>query len=245
MKKFLMLPIITAAALLMIPLDASAVSYSLPQTEYTTVTASDALKAEKVASLVNKVRRQNGLPEMKIFPLLTKAAAVRAEELSRSFSHTRPDNQPFYSIVNEYGIPWGGVAENAAYGQPTPESAVNSWMNSDNHRKNLLNPNFNYIGVGAYEVNGVYYWDQIFIQAREEMAGAAFPPRNFGDANLDGIIDAVDATLVLTDYARVSVGKTTTLNEAQRGNADMNLNGIIDAVDASAILTYYAKSSVG
>lgn len=243
MKKFFTLPIITAAALLLTPLDASAVSYSLPQTEYTTVTSVNNVNAERVAALVNKVRRENGLNELKIFPLINEAASVRAKELSVVFAHTRPNNTSFSTIMSEYGIPWGALAENAAFGQPTPEAAIKSWLNSENHRKNLLNPKFNYIGVGAYEVNGTYYWDQLFIQASETMNGASLP-RNIGDANLDGKLDGNDATLVLTDYTRTSVGKPSNLNDQQKSHCDMNGDNKIDAIDASAILTAYAKSSI-
>jgi hypothetical protein len=54
----------------------------------------------------------------------------------------------------------------------------------------------------------------------------------------------VDASFVLRDYARVSVGKASQMNERQRELADMNSDGIINGVDASAILTAYAKSSI-
>lgn len=244
MKKRLLITALSMAALMASQLTAGAVSYNLPQTEYTTVTAADNVSAERVAAIVNNVRRQNGLPELKVYPLLSKAASVRAEELTRSFAHTRPDGSSFYSIVNSYGIPWGKVAENAAYGQATPESAVNSWLGSENHRKNLLNPDFNYIGVGAYYYNGTYYWDQIFIQAKEDLANA-YLPKNIGDADLNGYLDGNDASLVLTEYARTSVGKPSVLTDRQKEYADMNADKIIDAVDASAILRAYAKASVG
>lgn len=242
MKRHLFAAVLTAASLLVSPISATAADLSLPQIEYTNATASDPVSAERVAALVNNVRRQNGLSELKVFPLLSQAASVRAEELSRSFAHTRPNGEAFYSIVIEYGIPYGRVAENAAFGQATPEIAMKSWLNSDSHRKNLLNPDFNYIGVGAYYLNGVYYWDQLFIQASESMNGAE-TPKNIGDADLNGMLDAKDATLVLTDYARTSAGKSSLLNETQRVYADMNGDRMITAVDATAILTTYARSS--
>lgn len=244
MKRFFLIPILTVAALLSAQLNATAVTYSVPNTDYNTVTAADNVSAERVAALVNNYRRQNGLRELKVYPLLAKAASVRAEELSRSFSHTRPNGSAFYSIVDSYGIPWGRVAENAALGQPTPESAVNSWVNSENHRKNLLNPDFNYIGVGAYYYNGTYYWDQIFIQASQNFSDS-YVPRNIGDADQNGFLDGQDASLVLTEYARTSVGRNSVLSETQKAYADMNTDGIIDAIDASAILRAYAKASVG
>ena len=63
-----------------------------------------------------------------------------------------------------------------------------------------------------------------------------------GDVNNDGIIDARDATEVLTDYARTSTGSESKLS---RQIADINNDYVIDARDATLILTYYAKTSVG
>ena len=63
-----------------------------------------------------------------------------------------------------------------------------------------------------------------------------------GDINSDGYVDAVDASGVLKEYARVSVGKGT-FTDAQKKAADVDKNGILDSVDASKILKYYAYLS--
>lgn len=70
-----------------------------------------------------------------------------------------------------------------------------------------------------------------------------FNANNLGDINSDGIIDAVDASLVLNEYALISTEEKTTFTENQNISADVNKDGIIDAVDASKILNYYAESS--
>ena len=41
---------------------------------------------------------------------------------------------------------------------------MNFWMNSSGHRANILNANFNQIGVGVARDNrGTLYWTQMFI----------------------------------------------------------------------------------
>ena len=65
-----------------------------------------------------------------------------------------------------------------------------------------------------------------------------------GDVNGNGMVDAVDASSVLTYYAQTSTGKDGGFTETQLKAADMNENGLVEATDASAILTFYAKSSV-
>ncbi len=61
-----------------------------------------------------------------------------------------------------------------------------------------------------------------------------------GDINCDGFIDAVDASKVLSIYARLS---TIINNPVDYSLGDINNDGFVDAVDASAILAKYAELS--
>lgn len=47
-------------------------------------------------------------------------------------------------------------------GQRTPEIVMNDWMNSSGHRANILNENYDCIGVGYTMVDGYPYWVQLF-----------------------------------------------------------------------------------
>lgn len=64
-----------------------------------------------------------------------------------------------------------------------------------------------------------------------------------GDINGDGIIDAVDSTLVLMHYASMSTDGTGTIEDDKLSVADYNGDGFIDAIDATAILVHYAEMS--
>ena len=64
-----------------------------------------------------------------------------------------------------------------------------------------------------------------------------------GDVNGDDIIDARDATAVLTYYAITSTGGKFNSSDFREEYADYNEDGVIDGRDATAILTFYAKSS--
>ena len=71
------------------------------------------------------------------------------------------------------------------------------------------------------------------------------PIYSLGDVNGDKLIDAVDASLILAEYARLSCKSSSSFSQAQSACADINRNGSIDAVDASIVLSYYAKVSDG
>ncbi|MDE6834655.1 MAG: hypothetical protein K2J39_10500 [Ruminococcus sp.] len=64
-----------------------------------------------------------------------------------------------------------------------------------------------------------------------------------GDVNDDGLVDAVDSTLVQMHYASVSTEGTGIIETDKLSRADYNDDGFIDAVDATAILIHYAEIS--
>ncbi|MBR5513610.1 MAG: fibronectin type III domain-containing protein [Ruminococcus sp.] len=66
-----------------------------------------------------------------------------------------------------------------------------------------------------------------------------------GDVNDDITIDASDASKVLEEYAAMSTGNDSLLNDKQKKAADVNDDGKIDSSDASKILEYYASASTG
>ncbi|MDO4333181.1 MAG: CAP domain-containing protein [Eubacteriales bacterium] len=119
--------------------------------------------ALQILDLVNAERAKAGLSQLKLDKNVTAAANVRAKEIQQSFSHTRPDGSSFSSALTQQGISFKRNGENIAWGQKSPEQVMNAWMNSDGHRDNILNPNFENIGIGYYQdANGTNYWVQLF-----------------------------------------------------------------------------------
>jgi uncharacterized protein YkwD len=118
--------------------------------------------ADEVLRLVNIERANAGLSALSTNSSLTAAANKRAEETKASFSHTRPNGSKFSTVLQEYGVSYRTAGENIAYGQRSPQEVVSAWMNSPGHRANILNGNFNKIGIGVYQSGGVIYWTQLF-----------------------------------------------------------------------------------
>ena len=118
--------------------------------------------ASKVLAIINEERAKNGLGALTTTTALNNAATKRAKEIVSKFSHTRPDGTSGVTVLGEYNISYRAWGENIAYGQRSAEAVMDAWMNSDGHRKNILNSNFGKVGIGCYEQNGILYWTQVF-----------------------------------------------------------------------------------
>lgn len=118
---------------------------------------------QQVLDLVNKERAKVGARPLRLSSELQSAAMLRAREITQVMSHTRPNGKSCMTVLKS---PWG-AGENIAGGNETPEEVVEGWMNSPGHRRNILYPRFNKLGVGyCYAPNGVggyqHYWVQLF-----------------------------------------------------------------------------------
>lgn len=118
--------------------------------------------ASEVVRLTNSARSQNGYAALVEDGALSEAAAVRAREIARSFSHTRPSGASFSSALSESGVSYLRARENIASGQKSASEVVNAWMNSPGHRANILNSSYSRIGSASVNINGTLYWVQLF-----------------------------------------------------------------------------------
>ena len=66
-----------------------------------------------------------------------------------------------------------------------------------------------------------------------------------GDVNFDGKVNAVDASMILSEYAKASTDKSSEFSEKQFTAGDIDENKAINAIDASFVLSYYAYTSTG
>jgi len=118
---------------------------------------------QKVIELTNAERRKNGLSDLKADSALSNVAREKSKDMKAKnyFSHTSPTYGSPFDMMRDFGITYNTAGENIAMGQRSPEEVVQAWMNSEGHRKNILNGNFTHIGVGYVEDGN--YWTQMFI----------------------------------------------------------------------------------
>ena len=124
--------------------------------EATTQSASRNDLAGEVVRQVNAERQKAGLGQLTVSAELTRAARVRAGEIVRKFSHTRPDGTAWHTVSS------AAYGENIAMGQRTADKVMAAWLTSQGHRANILRASFGSIGVCAIVSGGVTYWVQLF-----------------------------------------------------------------------------------
>lgn len=118
---------------------------------------------QEVLKLINAEREKAGVQTLRMPDMLLAPADKRAVEIESVFSHTRPDGTNWYTVFGEYQISPHTMGENIAYGQQSPQQVVTAWMNSPGHRKNILDPEYNRVGIGVQSKGGNLYWTQLFM----------------------------------------------------------------------------------
>lgn len=120
----------------------------------------------RVLDLTNAARRERGIAPLEWDDTLAALAGAHcADMIDRGyFDHNTPDGKTPFDRMKEAGIKYTRAGENIAAGQYSPEEAMVSWMKSEGHRANILNPNFTKIGI-SFAKGGDYgiYWAQEFI----------------------------------------------------------------------------------
>lgn len=132
--------------------------------EATSLASQNSGAINSVLGYVNQYRSEVGAPQITLDYSLTVAAEIRALEMGWAdyFSHTRPNGSSCFSVVDELGIGYYAVGENIAYGYWDAASVSDGWRNSPGHYSNMISTNFSKIGIGMANVNGSYYWVQLF-----------------------------------------------------------------------------------
>ena len=121
---------------------------------------------QQVLDLVNAERTKRGISALTLDSNLSNVATKKSQDMVNKnyFDHTSPTYGSPFDMMKQFGISYRTAGENIAKGQKTPQEVVTAWMNSEGHRKNILNPNFTNLGVGiAKDSKGTTYWTQMFI----------------------------------------------------------------------------------
>ena len=107
----------------------------------------------------------NKLKPLKRNSKLENVAKLRAKEIATKFSHTRPDGTNCFTA---YPNNLRGYGENIAMGASTGKAVTELWKETNyhysgqGHRRNMLDTDFNIVGIAGYKKGGKIYWVQAF-----------------------------------------------------------------------------------
>ena len=125
--------------------------------------------AQELVKLVNEYRTQGctcGNEQMPAVGTITwnetfaKTAYLHSKDMNDKnyFSHTGKDGSSAGERLERQGYDWRTYGENIAEGYTTEKSVIEGWIDSEGHCRNIMNPNFQEMGLGR-ESN---YWTQVF-----------------------------------------------------------------------------------
>jgi uncharacterized protein YkwD len=108
--------------------------------------------------LMNAERTARGVGRLQAEPLLVRVASSYARQMVRArfFDHTSPGGSTMLARIRATSylrdVASWSVGENLAWGTgalATPRAMVRAWMQSAEHRANLLNRHFADVGIGV------------------------------------------------------------------------------------------------
>lgn len=116
----------------------------------------DRAAEEKMLELVNIEREKVGAPPLVMDETLTQVARAHSKDmwLRAYFSHQNPDGEDPFDRMRKGGARFRTAGENLALAR-TVERAHEGLMNSPGHKRNILDPSFGRVGIGA--INGGFY----------------------------------------------------------------------------------------
>jgi hypothetical protein len=104
----------------------------------------------------NQNRVENSLPALQLSPLLQAAAQDKANDMATKgyFAHTSPQGLTPWYWFEQVGYSFDYAGENLAVNFSDSQDVTNAWMNSPEHRANILSVNFTQIGIATAQ--GIY-----------------------------------------------------------------------------------------
>ncbi|HET9088237.1 MAG TPA: CAP domain-containing protein [Acidobacteriaceae bacterium] len=121
----------------------------------------------------NQDRARYGLPPLRQDADLVKAAWLHAQRMvpTGRLSHDLPGEPSLTARVQAAGVRCTTVAENLAKA-PTANMINDNWMHSPPHRRNLLDPRLNSVGIAVVKVGGELYAVQDFAREVKSLSGS-------------------------------------------------------------------------
>jgi hypothetical protein len=116
---------------------------------------SSEITVQKVYDDTNLERQKTGLPALHFSSVLSQSATAKAEDMfaNNYWAHNSPQGKTPWDFFKAAGYQYSIAGENLAKDFYDTDSMMAAWMNSPTHKANILNSQYQEIGIGV--VNGV------------------------------------------------------------------------------------------
>jgi hypothetical protein len=106
---------------------------------------------QQLLILTNQQRQNNNLSALTDNTELDQAAANKAADMFNKnyWAHDAPDGTTPWTFIKAAGYNYVYAGENLARGFNSASDVVNAWMNSPEHRQNVLSPNYQNVGFAV------------------------------------------------------------------------------------------------
>ncbi|WP_175439136.1 CAP domain-containing protein [Streptomyces vilmorinianum] len=137
---------------------------AVPPAAGTSTSGKAAQYIDRVVALANAERAKAGCAPLRSDGRLRTSAQAHADDMARRdyYEHNSPEGRDAGDRIRAAGYAWFTWAENIHRGPKSPAEAMEDWMKSDGHRRNILNCSFKDIGVGVTLTANGPWWVQNF-----------------------------------------------------------------------------------
>jgi uncharacterized protein YkwD len=114
--------------------------------------------------MVNAERAKAGCGPLRINPKLQAAAQQHSDDMAARgyYEHDTPEGVDPGARMTRAGYSWQSWGENIYKSPMDPSTAMTGWMNSPEHRDNILNCSFQETGVGVNLASNGPWWTEDF-----------------------------------------------------------------------------------
>lgn len=160
MKRFVIAAAVSAAVL----------GWSSTPARAQSVSTTDAETAAELVTHINDLRSREGLRPLAVHSELTAKATDWARTMAAA-------GRIWHSVLSDgVTVDWVSLGENVGTAS-TVAALHRAFLNSPRHYENLVRPDFDSIGVGVADLDGVLYAAEVFMRLRPAAAAPVSEPK--------------------------------------------------------------------
>ncbi len=165
---------------------------------------SSEITVSTIYSLTNQSREENNIPDLTYNLKLEAAAQSKADDMLAKgyFAHETPDGKTPWDFIIAQKYSYLAAGENLAIDFVQAEDVNDAWMHSPGHRANILNKNFEEIGVGIS--NGLFQGHR-----------ATFVVQMFGTPSVEPVSSLAKPTTVDQSLTTSGSSEASTLGKVE------------------------------